>query len=116
MINRGAILLKYKAPAIQWINEADPYDDDPEITEDDVNEERTVYLISDEAGDTKDSVDRWIKENYKELFERELAGWYTDPDLWPEKRTLRLFREWFDVECHTVVIDTAGDTIIEDDI
>jgi len=25
MINRAAVILKYKAPFIQWVNEADPY-------------------------------------------------------------------------------------------
>lgn len=88
MINRAAIILKYKAPAIRWINEADPGDDDPGITEEDVNSERTVYLISEEAGDTPSSVDEWLKRNYEHLFESELAGWYTDPGRWPEKRTL----------------------------
>ncbi len=116
MINRAAILLRYKEPAIRWINEADPADDDPGITEAEVNRERTVYLISDLDGDTQESVDRWIKRNYQELFETELEDWYTDPSLWPEKRTLKLFRQWFSVECHTVVIDTVEDAIIEDDI
>lgn len=116
MINRAAILLRYKEPAIRWINEADPADDDPGITAAEVNCERTVYLISDLDGDTQQSVDRWIKHNYQELFEAELEGWYTDPCLWPEKRTLKLFHQWFSVECHTVVIDTVEDSIIEDDI
>ncbi len=116
MINRSALLLKYKSPAIRWINDADPYDDDPGTTVDSVNSDRTVYLITEEDADTPESRDRWIKRNYKALFEEELEGWYTDPDLWPKKRTLKLFREWFEVECHTVLIDTVGGAIYEDDI
>ena len=45
MINRAALILKYKTPAIKWINEADPYQDDPGITNEFVNSDRTVYLI-----------------------------------------------------------------------
>jgi hypothetical protein len=116
VINRSALLLKYKSPAIRWINDADPYDDDPGTTVDSVNSDRTVYLITEEDADTPESRDRWIKRNYKALFEEELEGWYTDPDLWPKKRTLKLFREWFEVECHTVLIDTVGGAIYEDDI
>ena len=81
-----------------------------------MNDDRTVYLISDEDGDSTDAVERWIKRNYKVLFEVELEGWYTDEALWPKKRTLKLFRDWFDVECHTVLLDTVGDLINDDDI
>ena len=42
MINRAAIILKYKAPAVRWINEADPYNADPGITAKNVNSDRTV--------------------------------------------------------------------------
>jgi len=116
VVNRSALLLKYKTSAIAWINAADPYNDDPGVTIDSVNQERTVYLISDADSETDDAVKRWIKRNYKELFEEELEGWYTVPDLWPEKRTLKLFNEWFDVECHTVLIDTVDGAIYDDDI
>ncbi len=114
MINRAAILLKYKEPAVRWINEVDPYNKDPGSTVDNVNLESTVYLIGDADGDTKETIERWIKKNYRVLFEQELDGWYTDPDLWPKKRTLKLFRAWFDIECHTVLIDTVGGAICAD--
>ena len=116
MINRAAIILKYKDPAIRWINEADPAHDNPGIAADRVNAERTIYLVSDADGDTKETVDRWIKRNYKVLFEEELEGWYADPSVWPKQRTLKLFREWFEVECHTVLIDTVDGPIYDEDI
>ena len=46
MINRSAIILKYKPPAVSWINEADPIEEHPGITIEDVNEDRTIYLIA----------------------------------------------------------------------
>ena len=116
MINRAAIILKYKEPAVRWINDADPYNEDPRITAESVNSDRTVYLISDEDADTPDAVERWIKRNFKALFEAELEGWYNDPELWPKKRTQKLFREWFDIECHTLLFDTVGAEIYDDDI
>jgi hypothetical protein len=114
MINRAAVILKYKEPAVAWINEADPYNDDPGLTIESVNEDRMVYLIRDEDADSPEDVEKWIELNYDVLFESELDGWYTDEELWPKNRNINLFRKWFDVECHTVIVDTV-DSPIEDD-
>ncbi len=75
MINRAAVILRYKEPAVVWINEADPCDRDGAITLTAANEERTVYLIDDEAADTGATLERWIQQNYRQLFESELEGW-----------------------------------------
>lgn len=115
MVNRGAVILKYREPMVRWINEADPYNDDPGITTKDLKQERTVYLISVGDADGEEAVENWVKANFKPLFENELDGWYTDPDLWPKKRTLALFREWFEVELHSVVVDTVGGDIHDDE-
>lgn len=115
MINRAAVILEYKAPAIKWINTSDPLDDDPGITGDSVNKDLNVYLIKDEDADTPDILNKWIKLNYKNLFENELEGWYTDKRLWPPKRDLKLFKKWFEVQCHTVLIDTVEEPIIDDE-
>ena len=77
MINRAAVILRYKEPAVVWINEADPCDRDGAITLTAANEERTVYLIGDEAADTGATLERWIQQNYRQLFESELEGWCT---------------------------------------
>ena len=115
MINRAAVILKYKEPAVEWINTADPYNDDPEETVDSVNIDRTVYLIRDESADTPEDVDEWIEMNWDVLFESELEGWYTDEELWPEDRSIGLFHKWFDVECHTLIVDTVDDPIEDDE-
>ena len=114
MVNRAALILKYKAPAIKWINEADPYEDDPCITKEFVNSDRTVYLLKDEVADHPDDLADWVEMNVEILFENELSGWYNDPDLWPTDRSYTLFKKWFSVECHTVLEDTVGEPIIDD--
>jgi len=116
LLNRSALILRYKEPAVRWINEADPNPDGPEITLEDVNKERTVYLIDEEVADTPEQLRKWIKANVRPLFESELGGWYVDPDLWPQKLTLKLFDEWFTVECHTMIFDTVGGPIEDDEI
>ena len=115
MINRAAIILKYKPKAVRWINAADPFVEDPKITLKEVNEERTVYLISDKDAEAPENVEQWLKWNYENIFESELESWYTDEKLWPENRTYRLFMEWFSIECHTVIEDTVGTPIADEE-
>ncbi|MBI4842720.1 MAG: hypothetical protein HY809_00125 [Nitrospirae bacterium] len=113
MVNRAAIILRYKEPFIRWINESDPDNPSPDITMESANEERTVYLISDTDAET---YEKWIKSNYESLFEDELYAWYIDETLWPKNRTKKMFDEWFEVECHSVLIDTVGGDIFDDEI
>jgi hypothetical protein len=116
MINRGAILLRYKEPAVRWIHEADPCPDEVPMTLEEVNRERIVYLVSEDDADGDDAVESWVRLNFELLFENELEGWYTDPDLWPQDRSYELFREWFSVECHSMLVDTVDDVLIDDEI
>lgn len=80
MINRAALILKYKTPAVKWINKADPYSNNPGITIESVNEDRTVYLIRDEEADTPNDLNNCVKLNLDVLFENELNGCYTHSD------------------------------------
>jgi hypothetical protein len=113
MVNRGAVILRYKEPFIKWINDADPVKHKSEITMSQVNQDRTVYLISD--GDAE-NIEKWIRKNYASLFEEELAGWYTDEALWPQKRDYNTFMKWVEVECHSVINDTVGGEIYDDEL
>jgi hypothetical protein len=113
MLNRAAILLKLKQPAIDWINEADPMGN-PGISLKSGNEDRTVYLVSDEVAEDPVNVMRWLRLNWETLFETELEAWYLDESLWVQDRSFELFQEWFELECHSMITDTA-DTPIEDD-
>lgn len=114
MVNRAALILRYKDPAVRWINEADPDGSPDDATLATVNEERTVYLIEESACADPKRLEAWLKKNYVQLFDAELEGWYTDPGLWPSKRTYKLFREWFTPEVHTVLVDLGTDDIFDD--
>lgn len=116
VLNRAAILLRYKEPALRWLNRHALDAGMPTMTLDEVNRERLVYLISCEDGASDDSVSAWVVENYPTLFESELQGWYVEPDLWPRHRDLALFQNWFYVECHNVIFDTVGGEIVDDEL
>ena len=70
------------------------------------------WLINDEDAE---NVEDWISENHETLFGNELEGWNTDESSWPLKRDYKTFNEWFEVECHSVVIYMVGEEIIDDD-
>ena len=111
MINRAALILRYKQPFVDWINAADPSPSSRTFTLAEVNKEHTVYLVEVEG---EDELASWLGQNHAELFEEELKGWYTDPALWPRDRSLKMLHQWCSFELHTVVVDT-GETSLEDD-
>ncbi len=116
MLNRAALLLRYKEPALVWINESDPYPDAREVTLDEVNEDQVVYLIREEELESSVGAEKWVKENFRALFENELNAWYTDPSLWPSRLTYTLFQRWFEVEVHSMIVDTVGGEIVDAEI
>ena len=112
MINRAALILKAKKPFVQWINKSNPDDKAPTINITELNEDRTVYLVDDLETEL---MNEWIALNCTNLFESELEDWTTDEALWPENRDLKLFKKWFAVECHTVLLDTGSGPIMDDE-
>jgi len=45
---------------------------------------------------------------------RKLQGWYSDEDVWPKDRSLKVFKQWFDVE-HFELVEDVGRGPIEND-
>jgi hypothetical protein len=112
MINRAALVIKYRAPFIEWINDSD---DDPNtgpISLADANADNQVYLID---LDDAEALDEWLDLNFQLLFENELEAWYEDEELWPAERDRDRFDEWFEVECHTLLYDVGTGPIIDDE-
>jgi len=110
MLNRSAIIIKYKKPFVDWVNSSDPRkSSNVELSE--LNQDNNIYLIEIEEEHERK---KWIKANHVVLLEHELYDWYTDPALWPKIRNLKLFNKFFSVEFHAVIFDT-GTTPLEED-
>src|SRR5918995_5440647 len=75
MLNRAALILRYKQPFVDWINAADPSPTSRTLTLAEVNQEHTVYLVEVED---EDELTEWLTRHHEELLEEELNGWYTD--------------------------------------
>lgn len=62
-----------------------------------------------------EQVEQWVMQRWRWFFEEQLGDWLTDPELWPEKRTPQVFRQFFDVEIHSMIFDVSGKALeIED--
>ena len=100
-INRQVAVLKPKNPYIHWINSL-PGTVDP-VSIDELQTDCTAILLP--HFDTEEETITYLKKIFSPIFQYELYGWHTDEKAWPQKRTFRLFQEWFKIEFHTEVID-----------
>jgi hypothetical protein len=109
MLNRCALTIKAKKPFLSWLKSLpDPCD----MTLDQVNSETSVYLLPDY---TFDNQQEEILAHYFDLvFEEQLAAWWTAEENWPEDRSLKVFKKWFDVEFHSMVFDLVDAPLKKD--
>lgn len=112
MLNRDLLIVRLKQPFVDWVNEADPYSDGSRMTLDEVNEDVSTFLIHDSASE---DMEEWLQEFYPQLFEAILEEWYVDEALWPQDRSLALFKSWCDVEVHSMVFDVVDGPLLDDE-
>jgi len=97
-VNRFVVVLKPTEAYLNWANSCPG--DGPEITLAELREECTAYLIPG-VEDPR----AWIRRHFMPMFEWELAAWCTDETYWPKKRTYQLFKKFFEIEIHSIVVD-----------
>ena len=101
-INRKLILLLPKQPVLDWIVVVDPslsgY-----LRLDRIQREQDAFLLAVGKVQTVEYAKSWNKRRWREYFIEFLDSWFTDECLWPKRRTRSMFREWFDVQFHTMV-------------
>ncbi len=108
MLNRSAVIIRPRQPFLDWAAQLDDSGLVPNIVG-----EQTVYLIPEYDDDFHAM--EVLAEGFDLIFESELFGWHTRESDWPKKRTFAMFREWFDVEFHSVVDDLCDYAIENDD-
>ncbi|MFM9967391.1 MAG: hypothetical protein ACKVQK_03150 [Burkholderiales bacterium] len=107
MLNRSILIVRPRQPFIDWVA---GLDGDP--TPPTADGEQTVYLIP--AYEDEDEAEAVLEAVWEDVFEKELWSWHTTEADWPKPRTLELFRQWFDIEMHSVVEDVCGYEIADD--
>jgi hypothetical protein len=107
-VNRAVVIIRIRQPFIDWINNTPELDmqEDP-ISLSNFTNECTVLLLPDI--ESLDEVEAYLGPIKGWLFDMELAGWYTDPSVWPERRDAATFDTWFDLDAHIMIYDLFGD-------
>lgn len=117
-LNRGMVMLRYKQPFLDWANAADP-NPPLHLTLANLEDDGEAFLIQNyESGDPVDGAEdavKWVEKRWRMFFEHILSDWLTDESLWPQKRTLKMFREWFAVEYRSMVWDMADEPLAVED-
>lgn len=103
MVNRGVAIIKPKQPFLAWVcGVPDPID----CSLEELRQDCTVVLIPDEMDNIK--ANRYMQRIYHELFDAELAAWNLNVDDWPADRDYAMFRAWFEIEFHSLVLDSIN--------
>lgn len=113
LINRAAIILKPTQAAVDWINRTDPGHDP--VTVKDVHEDCTIYLVPEEI-ETDIHAKVWALSNADILLEEFMHSWYQDESLWPANVGPEFFEKWFEVEYHSMIVDTLDDPIVKEEM
>ena len=69
----------------------------------------TIYLVPE--CDSQDEAMEYLGESIRDIFEEHLDGWYRAPEVWPARRDLPTFQSWFEVTCHSVIVDLSDDVL-----
>ena len=109
-LNRSAIVVKPKQPFLDWLHASDP--SSREICLSDLSQEPTIYLVPE--CDTDADVVKVLCKLCEEIFEVQLAGWYTDASTWPRDRSYPVFRQWFDYQHHSMLVDLCDEPLRRD--
>jgi hypothetical protein len=113
-INRGLIVLIPKQPVLDWIMQVDP---NPPLglTLEELSQEQDAFLVSQRAIETVEDAQRWVYRRWKMFFERYLDEWYTEESWWPKNRSLKMFKQWFDIQYQSMVWDLSDEMIEHED-
>ena len=104
-INRFAIIVKPLEPFFNWINAIYPEDAPHEV------DEANVYLVDDGI----DDIEKWLKKKFDKFFMMELEDWHTNKKEWPQKRSYKMFKQWFSVDISTMVYDMENRPVLKED-
>lgn len=99
LLDKLAITVTYKKSFIDWGRNLVP--DMPDHLG--VFGESKTYLIKF----SNQNADKILNKYWREIFEIELNGIWTNENDWPPKLTKKMFFEWFSVELSDFVIELS---------
>ena len=109
-VNRSLLIVRAKKPFLGWLKSLP---DPANVTMSEVNEDNTVYPLPDFENDKEQ--DEILSHVFGLIFEEQLMGWSQDDRDWPSDRSFAVFKEWFDVEFHSLVLDLVDEPLMRED-
>jgi len=110
MINRSILIVRAKEPFVKWINSLP---DPAGVSRKQVDLDNTAYLLPEYAYD--DEKEELLGQFFDLIFQEQLSGWWTDESDWPQKRDIAMFKEWFEVDFHSTVLDLVDAPLEKDE-
>jgi hypothetical protein len=107
VVNRTAVTIIGAEPYVAWTLSRDADFAKGQITVARAKPYGTAYLLPE--FDAEEDLIEWVEENFDWIFEFQLAAWTEDTVAWPADRTLKMFKEWFRIDIHSVVVDASDE-------
>ena len=104
-INRTLLIVIPKKPFLDWAKSSEY--GEPEFNFDEGY--YSAYLIPEKYDEY--NYKNYLKKHYLDIFEEKLYSMIRDPDLWPQKRDLKTYNEWFDTKACDTVFDLSNEPI-----
>jgi hypothetical protein len=109
VINRTAVTITGAKPYVDWTLETDADANKGAITVARARTYGSAFLMPE--FELEEDIQEWVEDNAIWIFEFQLGAWTDDETTWPPIRDLKSFREWFNIDIHSVVVDVADDDI-----
>ena len=110
-INRSIAIIRIKQPFVDWANQLP--DTEFKSSLDDFKTDCLAILIP--GYQTDEEAIGYINEIYENIFIEKLYGWCTEEEWFPQDRTNEMFWQWFEVELHSIVMDSCMEPIEEEE-
>jgi hypothetical protein len=109
VVNRTAVTVVGVEPYLEWTRSRDAEFNTGQLTVARTKAFGSAFLLPEV--DYEEDLQEWLEENFAWIFEFQLSSWTSDESAWPAERDLPMFRAWFRVDLHSVVVDVADDDI-----
>lgn len=106
-VDRIVAIFRPKQAFVDWVNSMP--DDPNTLTLDQVSHENICLLVPEYESNERGR--EFILKHSEGILELQLSGWDQSGETWPEKLDRHLLQQFFDIEIHSMVIDTMKDDI-----
>ena len=104
MINRGAVVIRYRETFRDWLRSIGVKEEEFEDHGD-----KSVYLVGEcEYPEDEEEV---LKDSSAAIFYEEVSAWHLDSEQYPDFNDFALFQSWFETEYFDMVSDTLDEPL-----